>query len=378
MATIEKNTSEVIATTTTTESTPANPNATMQLLELPDDYESKLTPAMRQNVESIVASIDIKNRDYVSNFGVEQQSSLGAFADKMLKDQRTKDLGESGQLINTALSQIQGYGNIVEGNGFLVKLMTRDPLKKIKYIQDKYKTVDKKLSIIEETLIQKKLSVSKIYDDFEILFQSNKETCEFLTLMIYAGEIALQQAKDKLNVMKNDTTIDPQDVRDFSESIIQFNKRLYNLKTTRAVSISLSPQIRSIQKSAIEVEDTLATTLVTSIPMWKTSIAMAIGIETVQSALNVSNAVTDANNAMLIKISEAGRDLAVASASANTRGVVDIETLRTVNQNTIAALTESNRIIQDSLNDQKGRERELDTLQKDLVATVRDINYATV
>ncbi len=342
-----------------------------ELLSLPSNYGEKLTPAMQENVRSIVSSIDIKSRDFVTNFGAEHQTTLGKFADTMLSGRGSKEIGETGELLNEAMNQINNYDSDCD-NGFFGKLFSNSK-KKAKAIIDSYKSVDKKIELIVEQLTTKKREVSKVYDDFESLYASNRETYEYLTTLIYAGEISLEDAKQELEDLQKDVDADPQEVRDFADEVNRFDKRLYDLKMTRAIAISLAPQIRTVQKSAQQVEDTIQTAINTSIPLWKTEMAVALGIKTVQTGLDAANNVTDITNRMFLKVSEAGKDLAVEAAKANQRGVLDIETVRQVNQNAIEALTESTKITREGIEKRKQDTKELKELETSLITAIRNI-----
>ncbi len=342
-----------------------------QLLELPKNYAETLDMATKQKIQSMVQGIDVTNRDFVNNYGAEQQTSLGKFADTMLTGRGSKELGETGELLNEAMRQISNYDATLEKKGIFS--IFSNPAKKAQQIRDNYRPVNEKIEKIVQQLVVKKQDVSRVYDDFESLFVANKETYQYLTTIIYAGEIALEKAKSKMKQMQQDARIDPQEIRDFSDNINRFSKRIYDLKVTRTIAVSLAPQIRSIQNSAQDVEDTIQKTINTSIPMWKTQMAIALGIKTVQGALDITNQVTEVNNRMLLAISEAGKNLAVESAKANQRGVVDIETIRQLNQNIVQALTESTRITIEGIEKRKQDEKELKELETSLATAIRNI-----
>lgn len=345
----------------------------MEMLALPSNYGQRLSPQMQTQVKSLVNSINIQNKDFVSAYGVEQQTTLGKFAETMLEGQSSKAIGETGELLNQAMNQINGYdANCGEGKGFFAKMFS-NPKKRIQQIRDNYKTVDKKIELIVQELSRKRQEISRIYDEFESLFLANKESYEYLTVVIYAGEIALENERQKLANMQKDPDADPQDVRDYADAVNRFDKRLYDLKLTRAIAINLAPQIRTVQKSAQQVDDTIGTAINTSIPLWKTQMAMALGIKTVQAGLDAANQVTDVTNKMFLAVSEAGKNLAIESAKANERGVVDIETVRKVNENLIESFKESTRITTEAIEKRKNDATELKNLETSLATAIRNI-----
>lgn len=344
----------------------------MDMLALPDNYGERLSPQMQNQVRNLVSSINIMNKDFVSSYGAEQQTTLGKFADSMLEGQSSKAIGETGELLNQAMNQINGYDMNCEPKGFLAKLIS-NPKKRIEQIRDNYKSVDKKIEVIVQELSRKQQEISRVYDEFESLFVSNKETYEYLTIFIYAGQVALEEEKKKLADMQEDPNADPQDVRDYDDAVNRFDKRLYDLKLTRAIAISLAPQIRTVQKSAQQVNDTIKTAINTSIPLWKTQMAMALGIKTVQAGLDAANQVNDVTNRMFLSVSEAGKNLAIESAKANQKGVIDIETIRKVNQNLIESFAESTKITTEAIETRKKNSEELKQLETDLITAIRNI-----
>lgn len=361
--------------TTVTKEQVVNPNLQVtKLLELPNNYGERLSPAMYQQVQSLASSININSRDYVTNYGAEQQSTLGKFADTMLAGHTSKEMGEAGDLLNEAMNYINGYDADLadEKKGFFGKFFSNQK-RKIQQIQDSYKSVDKKIEVIVQSLVAKKQAISKVYDEFDSLYESNKESYMNLTAIIYAGELAKKEAEEKLKLMQNDPDADPQDIRDFSDNINRFDKRLNDLKLTRAIAISIAPQIRATQNSALQIEDTINTSINTSIPLWKTQMAIAIGIRTIQTGLDATNQVNDINNRMLLTVSEAGKNLIIESAKANQRGIIDIETVRQLNQNLIEALTESTRITNEGIETRRKNEQELQQLETSLVTTIKKI-----
>ena len=358
------------------EAVETNAQQPAQLLELPERYGERLAPQERVQVENLISKIDVTNRDFVTSYGAEQQTTLGNFAKEMLSGRGSQEIGETGELLNSAMNQIKEYDGGVDKGDEKPRLfgkLFQNPKKRLEKIRDSYKSVDQKIEIIVSELANKKVAISKVYDDFEILFASNKETYQYLSVIIYAGEQALSKANNRLEEMQKDSAIDPQDIRDFSDDINRFGKRLYDLKMTRAIAISLSPQIRSVQKSAQQVEDSISTAINTSIPLWKTQMAIALGIKTVQAGLDAANQVTDVTNQMFLAVSQAGKELAIESAKAGQRGVVDIETVRQVNQNLIESLTESTRITQEGIKLRKDNEKELKGLEESLCEEIKKI-----
>lgn len=345
-----------------------------ELLNLPSNYAESMTPEVRRQVQSLATKIDIRSRDFVTNYGAEQQTSIGKFADTMLSGRDSNEMGEVGDLLNAAMDQIKDYNVGLDGEkkGFFGRVFSKTR-NKVDSIRDNYKTVDKKIESIVQELSRKRVQLSRIYDDFQSLADSNKETYKYLATIIYAGEIAQEEAEEQLKEMQRDPNVDPQDIRDFADDINSFNERLHDLKLTRAISISLAPQIRSVQQNAERLERSITTAINTSIPLWKTQMALALGMKTVRSALDAKNNVDNVTNQMLLCVSQAGKDLSIETAQASQRGVVDIETVRKVNQNLVDSLTESTRITTEGVEKRKQEAIELEQLEKTLAEAIRNI-----
>ena len=210
------------------------------------------------------------------------------------------------------------------------------------------------MDTVVKELQKKDLALGQVSRNFDIMYDENFKMYEFLTMVIFAGEQALQEEKEKLAVMQqaaqtSGDLMDAQKASDFNDDIIRFERRLYDLKLTRTMAIQQAPQIRNFQKSADEVSESIKTTIVTAIPLWKSQMAVALGMQAVREGLNAVNAVKNATNAMLIANSQMNKQLALESAKAVERGVVDIETINVVNQNLIDSLSGSYEIAQKAI-----------------------------
>ena len=203
------------------------------------------------------------------------------------------------------------------------------------------------------------------------MYDANRAMYEFLTMLIYAGEQVLEEEKQKLEAMiketeSSDDEMEMQRASDYKDDIIKFERRLYDLKLSRTIAIQQAPQIRNIQKSADEVSESIKTTIVTTIPLWKNQMAIALGMQTVREGLNAVNAVKDATNAMLIANSEMNKQLTLEAAQAVERGVVDIATINKVNQNLIDSLSGSYEIAQKAINDRAEGAKQLQANEAEL------------
>lgn len=329
--------------------------ATMQQeLALPASYEQRMTPMQIKRVNELKASIDMHDKSKVLAFGREEQAHISKFSDSVLEGTSTKEIGEAGTLLVKVVGDIRGFGADCEkeNSGFLAFLKKQKS--KIQNMQTKYKSLAANMENVEQELQAKYNKLLEVSRNFDTMYANNEETYKFLTMLIFAGEQALQEEKAKLQQMQQEAQesgdqMEIQKVSDFANDIRSFESRLYDLKLSRYIAIQQAPQIRNIQKGADDTSKGIIRAITTSIPLWKNQMAMAVGMQAVRESLDVLNAVDDATNAMLIANSQMNKQLTLETARAAQRGVVDIETINTVNQDLIEALSGSYEIAQQAV-----------------------------
>ena len=340
-------------------------------LAIPKSFSDKMTPETEKKVAALKATIDVHDKEKVIALGREEQGSIGNFSDSILNGTFTKDVGEAGELLTQVIGDIKGYKADCNQEqkglfGWLRKQKT-----KLSTLQTKYKSVAANMDTIVSELKKKDMELAQVSRNFDVMYDANREMYEFLTMMIYAGEQVLEEEKQKLDAMmkeaeSSDDEMEMQRVSDYKDDIIKFERRLYDLKLSRTISIQQAPQIRNIQKSADEVSESIKTTIVTTIPLWKNQMAIALGMQTVREGLNAVNAVKDATNAMLIANSEMNKQLTLEAAQAVERGVVDIETINKVNQNLIDSISGSYEIAQKAITERAEGAKQLQNNEAEL------------
>lgn len=325
-----------------------------QELSLPATYAQRMTPEVARRVSDLKASIDMHDKGKVIAYGREEQASIGKFSDSILQGVGTTEVGEAGEVLTRVIGDINGYKAVCnkEDTGFFAFL--RKKKSKIQTLQTKYKSLADNMDTVVKELQKKDMALSQVSRNFDVMYDENRSMYEFLTMVIYAGEQALEEEKQKLAVMQQEAQssgdlMEVQKASDFNDDIVRFERRLYDLKLTRTMAIQQAPQIRNIQKSADEVSESIKTTIVTAIPLWKSQMAVALGMQVVREGLNAVNAVKDATNAMLIANSQMNKQLTLEAAQVVERGVIDIETINTVNQNLIDTLSGSYEIAQKAI-----------------------------
>lgn len=342
-----------------------------QELSLPATYAQRMTPEVARRVSDLKASIDMHDKGKVIAYGREEQASIGKFSDSILQGVGTTEVGEAGELLTRVIGDINGYKAVCnkEDTGFFAFL--RKQKSKIQTLQTKYKSLADNMDTVVKELQKKDMALSQVSRNFDVMYDENRSMYEFLTMVIYAGEQALEEEKQKLAVMQQEAQssgdlMEVQKASDFNDDIVRFERRLYDLKLTRTMAIQQAPQIRNIQKSADEVSESIKTTIVTAIPLWKSQMAVALGMQVVREGLNAVNAVKDATNAMLIANSQMNKQLALEAAQAVESGVIDIETINTVNQNLIDSLSGSYEIAQKAITSREEGAKQLHANEAEL------------
>lgn len=336
----------------------------LQQLELPANYKQNMTPEIAQKVNALKATIDMHDHNKVIAFGREQQASIGNFSDSILRGTSTAAVGEAGELLTGVITKINDYNDICnkKETGFFA--FFRKQKSNLLTLQTKYRSLADNMDAVVKDLQAKDLALGQVSRSFDVMYDENLTTYNYLTMVIYAGELALQEERQKLAEMQRKAEssgdlMEIQKVSDYNDDILAFERRLYDLKLSRVVSIQQAPQIRNIQKGAVQVSESIKTTIATSIPLWKSQMAIALGMQTVQEGLNAVNAVREATNKMLIANSQMNKQMTLDAAKAYERGVIDIETIQAVNRNLIDSLSGSYEIAQKAIEDREEGAKQL-------------------
>ena len=318
--------------------------------------EENLEQEDRRRIGELIYFIDIHDRNKVIALGREQQSKIGKFYDTMLQDIVTDKIGEAEKLLQEVVTIISNYGMEAEEKNNLFSFF-RKQKNKLETIKSKYQFVIEKIDNLSTKLLQCDQELKKLSYDFEEMYQINLEQYKFLTLLILAGEKVLEEEKTNAESQKAiqsaQDMLKAQRLSDVMEDTARFERRLYDLKISRTIAIQQAPQIRLIQKNADILAESIRSTIANSVPLWKSQMAMCLGMQSIQKGMNAVNSVKDTTNALLLANSEMNKKLTIETAKAVERGVVDIETMNQVNQNLIQALEESSKIAKQAIEDRK-------------------------
>ena len=338
-----------------------------------------LTPEEQAAVLAFVERIDIHNSETVLKYGNAAQTKISQFSDKILEDVKTKDTGAISDMLTNLVAELKGF-DVDEGKkgGFLG--LFKKAGNSITQLRAKYDKVEENVAQIILSLQnhQKQLiSDCKMLDE---LYAQNEQYYHELTLYIIAGEIKLKKLREEElppMLAKAQQTADPADAQaanDFSQLIERFEKRIHDLKLTRMVSVQMGPQIRLMQNNDNVLAERIQSTIANTIPLWKSQMVIAMGMQHAESALNAQKAVTDMTNELLRSNAERLKMGTIETAKEAERGVVDLETIRTANTALIDTLTEVQKIQREGAQKRAAASIELGRLEKELRDKILEVN----
>lgn len=345
-----------------------------QLMEIDESKDLNyvsLKPQERQAVDNYMKSIDVTNNTSIMKFGADSQSKIAGFSENILKSTMTKDSGAVGDLLIDLSGKLKGFDSTLEGKGGLFGLF-QSARKKIDNIKNKYSSLDKVIQGVEKQLVSHKNQMVKDIEMFDKLYKENWEHYKEVCLYIIAGEKKLEELKTvdlpnlQAKAQQTNEQMDIQAVNDLQSAITRFEKRLYDLKTTKTIAVQTAPQIRLIQNNDMQLADKIESSIFTAIPLWKSQFVIALGLNNAQQALEAQKAVSDVTNEMLRKNSEMLKQGTVEIAKESERSVVDIETLVEVNNNLISTIDNVIEIQRQGQEKRTQGEKELQRLENDL------------
>ena len=341
--------------------------------------DTPLSPEEQQMVDDFAEKIDITNSQMVLQYGAASQKKLSQFSETALSRVKTKDMGETGDLITSLIGELQDFDAGAEEPkgifGFFKKASNN-----IENLKTRYESADKNVERIRAQLEDHQVTLMKDITMLDKMYELNLVYFKELTMYILAGkkklaavrENELKAAQEK--AQRTQLPEDAQAARDLSDLCDRFEKKLYDLELTRNVSIQMGPQIRLIQSNDTMMAEKIQTTIVNTIPLWKNQMVLALGMAHSQQAMQAERAVTDATNELLLKNAATLKQGTIDIARESERGVVDIETLKKTNQELISTLDELNKIRADGKAKRAAAEQELGRIEGELRAKLLELN----
>ncbi len=331
--------------------------------------ESMLSEDERRMIDSFAKQIDLSNSNVILHYGAGTQKKLADFSESALNNVKTKDLGEVGELLTGVVRELKSFGE-EEEKGFLG--IFKKPAGKIQNMKAQYAkaevNVNKIISALESHQIQLLKDVALLDKMYELNLTYYKE----LTMYILAGKKKLASAQQvDLPALVEKARVsgraeDAQEARDLEGMCNRFEKKLYDLELTRTIAMQTAPQIRMIQSNDTEMAEKIQSTIVNTIPLWKSQMILALGAEHSARAAEAQREVTDMTNELLLKNAQKLKTAAIDTARETERGVVEIETLKAANESLIYTFDEVMNIQKEGREKRRAAEAEMAKIENEL------------
>lgn len=335
-----------------------------------------LTPEEQKMVNDFAAKIDIENTNQILQYGAGTQKKMADFSDTALENVKTQDLGEIGELISNVVGELKDFDVQEEGKffGFF-----RKQTSKIENLKNKYDKAQANVEKITDSLQQHQVRLMKDSAMLDKMYEQNLNYFKELTMYIFAGKKKLEETRNgKLAEMKNKAALsglpeDAQAARDLDEKCSRFEKKLHDLELTRTIAMQTAPQIRLIQNNDTVMVEKIQTTIVNTIPLWKSQMVLALGIAHSAEAAQAQRQVTDITNELLRKNAETLHMATVETAKESERGIVDLETLQKTNADLIQTLDDVMRIQMEGRQKRQAAEMEMHRMEEELKRKLLEI-----
>ena len=340
--------------------------------------DTPLSPEEQKMVQDFAEKIDLTNSQMILQYGAASQKKLSDFSDSALSRVRTKDMGETGELITQLIGELKGFDATAENQkGFLGFFKKKS--NELEALKVKYDKADVNVERIKAQLEDHQVTLMKDIAMLDKMYQLNLVYFKELSMYILAGRKKLQQVREndlaaaEAKAKASGLPEDAQAARDLADQCERFEKKLYDLELTRNISLQMGPQIRLLQNNNTMMAEKIQSTIVNTIPLWKNQMVLALGLAHSQQAMQAERAVTDMTNDLLKKNAEALKMGTIETAKESQRGVVDIETLQQTNKSLIETLDELNKIQSEGRAKRAAAEQELNRIEDELKAKMMEI-----
>ncbi len=346
--------------------TPAQTDAVRRAVEA-------LTPEERAKAEEIKNGIDLMDSQTAILYGVGAQRNLAEFSDNILANVRNKDTGYVGDLMGELVEKVRDVGVDEAEGGVLDKLpFLRSAARAVRRLLARYEKIEVQIDRIQRDLEEARMQMLKDIAMFDGLYEKNLEYFRGLQVYIVAGEEKLRETREetlprlRAEAQAKGDPMSAQVVRDFDDTVDRFEKKLHDLKLSKAIAIQTAPQIRLIQNNDKLLVDKIQTAILSTIPLWKGQIVIALGLARQQSALQMQRSVTDTTNELLQRNAELLKQNSLDVARESERGIVDLETLKKVNDDLISTIEETIQIQREGRAARQSAEAELAGIEQKL------------
>ena len=336
-----------------------------------------LTPVQRARVEELKNSINLMDSQTTIQYGVGAQRNISSFSDHILAQVRSKDSGYVGELMSELVLKVKDAGVDQLEDGPLDKIpFLKNASRAVKRFMQRYEKLEVQIDHIEQQLEQARMQMLKDITMFDGLYEKNLEYFQELQIYIAAGEEKLKELREitlprlHAEASAKGDPMSAQAVRDFEDTVTRFEKKIHDLKLSKTIAIQTAPQIRLIQNNDKMLVDKIQTAVLSTIPLWKSQIVIALGLHRQESVLKMQRSVSDATNTLLTKNAELLKQNSVDVARESERGIVDLQTLKKVNADLISTIEETIKVQQEGRIARQNAEAELAGIEEQLKHTL--------
>lgn len=332
-----------------------------------------LSQEEKDAIEEFNQKINVEDATQILQYGAKAQTKISQFSDSVLEDVKTRSTGEVGDLLADLVGEIKSFDSDIANTNKtgLGKLFT-SVKKQLEKLIAGYEKIEVNIDKIEASLEKHRLQMLKDITIFDTMYEKNLEYFKELSLYIIAGEKKIEELRNvtlpelQKKAQESGEQLDVQKVNDMENMINRFEKKIYDLKTTRIISIQMAPQIRLLQNNEAELVEKIQGSLTNTIPLWKNQMVLALGINNAKQAIGAQKAVTDLTNSMLQKNSEILKQGSIEIAEESERAIVDVATLQKTNKDIIDTLDQVIQIHENGRVKRQEAEVELANIEKEL------------
>ena len=339
--------------------------------------DSGLSAEEKKMVEDFSKQIDITQTNAILQYGAAAQNKVADFSENALNKVKSKETGDVGEILSSLVNELKGF-EIKEDEGFFSKMFKKTSIS-VEGLKTKYDSAEKNVNKIVDILEEHQVTLLKDISLLDQLYAKNQTNLKELTMYILAGYKALDKYKNEdlpkalEKATKTGAPEDAQAANDLSNSINRFEKKLHDLELTRMVSVQMAPQIRLVQNNDTQMVEKIQSTIVNTIPLWKSQMLIALGINHSKEALKAQNEVTEMTNRMLKENAANLKMATIETAKQAERGIVDIETLTDTNKKLIETLEEVQHIQEDGRKKRAEAQVELRKIEAELQQKLTDV-----
>lgn len=343
------------------------------------EEEALLSEQEKKQVEAFAEKIDLNNSTLVLQYGAGAQKKIADFSDKTLENVRSKDLGETGTMLASLVSELKQTGEPEEEKGFFASLFKKST-GKLEALKARYEKAEGKVDEIVDILTKHQVQLIQDAAMLDQMYQLNQTYFKELSMYILAGKKKVDKARQteletlRQKAIASGTQEDAQAVSDYSSMIERFEKKVHDLELTRMVALQMAPQIRMVQSNDTVMAEKIQSTIVNTIPLWKNQMVIAMGENHSAQAAKAQKEVTDMTNQLLLSNAEKLKQTTVDIRRESERGIVDIETLRQTNGILIDTMNEILKIQQEGREQRRQAQAQLAQMEQQMKEKLLEIS----